>query len=90
MGFGPTLTWVPLETPYSLIPEPMRQRIEASLQAAQTRARAAMDQHRATIERVAGVLSDRRELDADQIADLLAGITMEPIRTDGPVAALPE
>lgn len=90
MGFGPTLTWVPLETPYSLIPEPMRQRIEASLQAAQTRARAAMDQHRATIERVAGVLSDRRELDAEQIADLLAGITMEPIRTDGQVAALPE
>jgi ATP-dependent Zn protease len=87
LGFGPTLTWVPPETPYSLIPEPMRQRIEASLQAAQTEARAAMDRHRTAVERVAGVLSERRELNAAQIADLLAGITVEPVRSDSPVPA---
>jgi ATP-dependent Zn protease len=87
LGFGPTLTWVPPETPYSLIPEPMRQRIEASLQAAQTEARAAMDRHRTAVERVAGVLSERRELNAAQITDLLAGITVEPVRTEATVPA---
>lgn len=87
LGFGPTLTWVPPETPYSLIPEPMRQRIEASLQAAQTEARAAMDRHRHSIQRIAAVLAERRELDTAQIADLLAGITVEPVRSDGPVPA---
>jgi cell division protease FtsH len=90
LGFGPTLTWVPPETPYSLIPEAMRQRIEASLQAAQTEARAAMDRHRPSIERIAAVLSERRELDAAQIADLLAGITVESVRPDGPVPARAE
>lgn len=87
LGFGPTLTWVPPETPYSLIPEPMRQRIEASLQAAQTEARAAMDRHRTAVERVAAVLSERRELDAAQIAELLTEIPGEPVRTDAPVPA---
>ena len=82
LGFGPTLTWVPPETPYSLLPEPMRQRIEASLQAAQTEARAAMDRHRPSIERIAAVLSKRRELDAAEIADLLSGIPQEPACAD--------
>lgn len=82
LGFGPTLTWVPPETPYSLLPEPMRQRIEASLQAAQAEARAAMDRRRSAVERVAGILSERRELDAGQIADLLSGIPVEPVRID--------
>jgi ATP-dependent Zn protease len=85
LGFGPTLTWVPLETPYSLLPEAMRQRIEASLQGAQTEARAAMDRHRTAVERVAGVLSEQRELDAAQIADLLSGLPVEPVRIDEPV-----
>ncbi|WP_210202994.1 AAA family ATPase, partial [Phaeovulum veldkampii] len=87
LGFGPTLTWVPPETPYSLIPEPMRQRIEASLQAAQTEARAAMDRHRTTIERIAAVLSERRELDTAQIAELLTEIPVEPVSTDASVPA---
>lgn len=82
LGFGPTLTWVPPETPYSLLPEPMRQRIEASLQAAQAEARAAMDRHRSAVERVAGVLSERRELDGAQIAELLTGVPQEPVRID--------
>lgn len=90
LGFGPTLTWVPPETPYSLIPEPMRQRIEASLQAAQTEARAAMNRHRPSIERIAVVLSEQRELDTAQIADLLAAMPVEPVRTDGPVPARAE
>lgn len=85
LGFGPTLTWVPPETPHSLLPEAMRQRIEASLQAAQTEARAAMDRHRTAVERVAGALSERRELNAGQIADLLSGIPVEPVRIDEPV-----
>jgi ATP-dependent Zn protease len=63
----------------------MRQRIEASLQGAQTEARAAMDRHRTAVERVAGVLSEQRELDAAQIADLLSGLPVEPVRIDEPV-----
>lgn len=82
LGFGPTLTWVPPETPYSLLPEPMRQRIEASLQAAQAEARAAMDRHRSNVERVAVALSERRELDAAHIAELLSDIVQEPVCTD--------
>ena len=69
--------------PYSLIPEPMRQRIEASLQAAQNEARAAMDRHRPSIERIAAVLSERRELDAAQIAELLAEMPVESVSNEG-------
>lgn len=65
----------------------MRQRIEASLQAAQTEARAAMVRHRTAVERVAGVLSERRELDAAQIAELLGGIAQEPVRAEGLTSA---
>lgn len=82
LGFGPTLTWVPPDTPYSLLTETLRQRIEASLQAAQTEASAAMDRHRNAVERVAGVLSERRELDAAQIADLLSGVPQEPVNAE--------
>lgn len=87
LGFGPTLTWVPLETPYFLLPEALRQRIEASLQGAQTEARAAMDRHRTAVERVAGALSERRELDAGLIADLLSDIVQEPVRAEGLTSA---
>ena len=82
LGFGPTLTWVAPDTPYYLLPEPMRQRIEASLQAAQTEARAAMVRHRTAVERVAGVLSEQRELDEGQIADLLSDIPQEPVSAE--------
>lgn len=87
LGFGPTLTWVPPETPYSLLQEPMRQRIEASLQAAQAEARAGMDRHRNAVERVAGALSERRELDAAEIAELLVGIPQELVRAEGRTSA---
>jgi ATP-dependent Zn protease len=87
LGFGPTLTWVPPETPYPLLPEPMRQRIEASLQAAQAEARAAIDRHRNAVVRVAGALSERRELDASQIAELLAGVPQEPVRAENLTSA---
>jgi hypothetical protein len=48
-----------------------------------------MDRHRPSIERIAAVLSERRELDAAQIADLLAEIGQEPVCADGrtPVGA---
>ena len=82
LGFGPTLTWVPAETPYYLLPQDMRQRIETSLQAAQTEAHTAMDRHRSAIERIATVLSEQRELGAGQIADLLADIEAEPVCID--------
>lgn len=65
----------------------MRKRIEASLQAAQTEARAAMERHRTTIELVAAVLSERRELDTAQIAGLLAEMQVKPVRTDAMVPA---
>lgn len=87
LGFRPNADLGSARTPYSLISEPMRQRIEASLQAAQTEARAAMDRHRTAVERVAGILYERRKLNAAQIADLLAGITVELVRRDGPVPA---
>lgn len=72
LGFGPTLTWVPPDTPYSLLTEPIRKRIEASLQSAQSEVRAAMERNRAAIEQVATALSRQRELDAPQIAKILA------------------
>jgi ATP-dependent Zn protease len=87
LGFGLTLTWVPPDTPYSLIPEPIRQRVEVSLQTAQTAARAAMDKHRPSIERVAAVLSVQRELDTAQIAELLADIQEESVCNDSLVTA---
>lgn len=82
LGFGPTLTWVPPETPFYLLPEAMRQRIETSLQTTQTEANTAMEQYRSAIERIATVLSEQRELDESQIADLLAGIPQEPVSAE--------
>jgi len=67
-GFGETLAWIPPDTPIPLIPGDLRKRVEAALQNAHQLLHGQQD----LIRHVATALSERRELDADEIAALFA------------------
>ena len=71
-GFGETLAWIPPDTPIPLLPENLRNRVEAALQDANRSVHALLEGQRDLIRHVATGLSERRELDADEIATLLA------------------
>lgn len=61
-------------TPLFLLPDSVRQRVEARLRAGQDEARATISQHIAAVERVADALVERRELDGAALAELLTGV----------------
>jgi cell division protease FtsH len=71
-GFGETLAWIPPDTPVPLLPEAIRQRVEAALQDANRTVHALLEEQQGLIRHVATALSERRELDAHEIAALLA------------------
>ena len=78
-GFGETLTWIPPDTPAPLLPEAIRKRVEAALQDANRTVHALLEGEQDLIRHVATALSERRELDVDEIVALLA----EPHQTPG-------
>lgn len=71
-GFGETLAWIPPDTPVPLLPENLRKRVEAALQDANRTVHALLEGQQDLIRHVATALLERRELDADEIAALLA------------------
>lgn len=71
-GFGETLAWIPPDTPVPLLPENLRKRVEAALQDANQSVHALLEGQQDLIRHVATALLERRELDADEIAALLA------------------
>lgn len=78
-GFGETLAWIPPDTAVPLLPEAIRKRVEAALQDANRTVHALLEREQDLIRHVATALSERRELDADEIVALLA----EPDQTPG-------
>jgi len=72
-GFGETLAWIPADTPVPLLPEAVRQRVEAALQDAHRTVHELLEGQQDLIQRVATALSERRDLDADEIAALFTG-----------------
>nr|WP_283163959.1 hypothetical protein [Roseibaca domitiana] len=72
-GFGETLAWIPPDTPVPLLPENLRTRVEAALQDANRTVHGLLEGQQDLIRRVATSLSERRELDADEIAALFTG-----------------
>lgn len=72
-GFGETLAWIPPDTPVPLLPEAIRQRVEAALQDAHRTVHGLLEEQQDLIRHVATALSERRELDADEIAALFTG-----------------
>ena len=72
-GFGPSLTWHTLDRPLTLMPLDVRGRVEARLQEAQADVMHLLDPHRLELERIAMALLERRELNAADLDDLLAG-----------------
>ena len=78
-GFGETLAWFSPDTPISLLPENHRKRVEAALQDANRTVHALLEGKQDLIRQVATALLERRELDAAEIAALLA----EPEETNG-------
>lgn len=72
-GFGETLAWIPPDTPVPLLPEAIRQRVEAALQDAHRTVHGLLEGQQDLIRRVATALAERRELDADEIAALFTG-----------------
>jgi cell division protease FtsH len=79
-GFGPSLCWISPDTPTSLLPTEVRNRVEDRLRAGQQEAREVIARHRDTVERVADALLELRELDAAALAALLAGVE---VKADG-------
>lgn len=76
-GFGPDLCWISPDTPITLLPAPVRGRVEERLQAGQEEARRIISRHRNTVERVADALLEHRELDDAALAGLLDGVELE-------------
>ena len=72
-GFGETLAWIPADTPVPLLPQAIRQRVEAALQDAHRTVHGLLEGQQDLIRHVATALSERRELDADEIAALFTG-----------------
>jgi len=76
-GFGPDLCWISPDTPITLLPAPVRGRVEERLQAGQEEARRIISRHRDTVERVADALLEHRELDGAALAGLPDGVDVE-------------
>jgi hypothetical protein len=72
-GFGETLAWIPPDTPIPLIPGDLRKRVEAALQNAHRTIHQLLHGQQDLIRHVATALSERRKLDADEIAALFTG-----------------
>lgn len=77
-GFGKTLAWIPPDTPIPLLPENLRNRVEAALQDANRTVHGLLERHQELIQHVATALLGRRELDADAIAMLFTGSDETP------------
>jgi len=81
-GFGPSLSWISPDTPITLLPAPVRDRVEDRLRAGQKEARKIIVQHRGAVERIADALLEHRELDSAALAGLLDGVD---VQADGAV-----
>lgn len=77
-GFGASLYWISPDTPITLLPDAVRDRVEARLRAGQEDARRMIAQHRGAVERIADALLEHRELDGAVIAVLLAETNETP------------
>lgn len=73
-GFGESLAWSDPQTPFHTLPRPVQARVEARLRAAAAEVRQLFLAHRSDLERIAQVLLDQREMDADAIAALLSTV----------------
>lgn len=73
-GFGPDLCWISPDTPITLLPATVRDRVEDRLRAGQKEARKIIVQHRGAVERIADALLEHRELDGAALAGLLDGM----------------
>jgi ATP-dependent Zn protease len=83
-GFGPSLSWISPDTPLTLLPTPVRDRVEDRLRAGQAEARRVITRHRGAVERVAHALLEHRELDGAALAELLGGVEID---TEAPTAS---
>jgi len=84
-GFGPTLSWYPLDVPLAHIPLNVRERIEARLQQAERNVRSLLHMHQTDLQRIATALRTERDLDAEALAHLLDAVA-SPV-TDEHIAA---
>jgi ATP-dependent Zn protease len=71
------LSWISPDTPPTLLPAPVRDRVEDRLRAGQEEARRIISRHRDTVERIADALLEHRELDGAALAGLLEGVDVQ-------------
>ena len=83
LGFGPSLAWSSADTPMTLVPTEVRQRVETELQQAFREVRDLLCGYRMALERIASELEKRREVDEPSIAALLADVVPDDEHTDG-------
>lgn len=72
LGFGKSLSWYAPETPLSLLPSEIQERVEARLQQAQTEVTDLLRDHRGTLEHIARELAEKREMDQPELTRLIA------------------
>jgi ATP-dependent Zn protease len=71
LGLGDTLTWHSPDITARLLAQQSRTRIEDTLRTAEAETRAALSRHRASLQRIAEALLEKRELHAEDLANLL-------------------
>jgi ATP-dependent Zn protease len=71
LGLGDTLTWQSPDITARLLAQQSRTRVEDALRTAEAETRAALTRHHAALERIAEALLDKRELHAEDLANLL-------------------
>jgi ATP-dependent Zn protease len=71
LGLGDTLTWQSPDITARLLAQQSRTRIEDILRTAEAETRAALSRRRAALDRIAEALLDKRELHAEDLANLL-------------------
>jgi cell division protease FtsH len=74
LGFGDSLVWIDPGTAFHALPRSVQARVEARLTAAADRVHEMLNNHLADLQRIARVLLEQRELDADAITALMRDI----------------
>lgn len=76
-GFGPDLCWISPDTPITMLPDAVRNRVEIRLRAGQEEARKLIARHRGAVERIADALLEKRELDGAALTELMEGLEVK-------------
>lgn len=89
-GFGATLSWYAPETPLSLLPTDIQERVEEKLQQAQAEVTDRLRDQRQTLQHIARVLAKKREMEQPELTVLIAEAVKGAGFDDGTATSMPQ